>query len=85
MARMPNTLREGWPEENAVYRTARKTYRCHGNGPRNSAGCTGTIKPGDPYIEYTGDVPAYTRGSAVCLPCALAFEYVVAVAGEAAP
>jgi hypothetical protein len=76
MATLPAEYREGWPEENAIYRTARKRYRCTGNGPTNSPGCTGTIAPGDHYVEYVGDVPAYQRGSTVCMPCALAFEYI---------
>jgi hypothetical protein len=77
MANLPKEYREGWAEENAIFRTARKSYRCHGNGVAPAPGCAGTIRPGDPYIEFVGETPAYQRGTAHCMTCAIAFEYIV--------
>jgi hypothetical protein len=82
MATLPKEYAEGWAEGNAIFRTARKQYRCAGNGGArpHSDGCTSLIRPGDSYIEYVGETPAYQRGSTVCLPCALAFGYIVPAA-----
>jgi len=79
MARLPAGYVEGWPEENAIYRTARKSYRCRGAGnipPKTAPACVGTITPGVPYVEYVGETPAYARGSAHCVPCALEFGFI---------
>jgi hypothetical protein len=77
MATMPSEYVAGWPDDNAIWRTARKRYRCDGNGVRQSVACREHIEPGDQYVEYTGDAAPFQRGSTHCIPCALAFEYIV--------
>lgn len=67
----------------AVYRTARKPWRCQCNGscststgPRRSPcgnpRCVDTIAPGDRYVEYLGETPAHRSGIRYCLPCGVA-------------
>ncbi len=81
MATLPKQFAPGWPEENAIYRTARKVYRCHGNGAsgdalRHAPSCPGQIVPGTPYVEFVGETPPFQKGSAHSIPCALVFDYI---------
>lgn len=79
MARLPQDYREGWAAGTTIYRaTARKRYTCRGNGSVGHApDCTRQIEPGQAYLEYVGEVPAFAVGARICLPCALAFEYIL--------
>lgn len=60
-----------------VERTARKHWECEGNGRGGySPEClktSGDINPGDRYVEYLGETPAYQSGSRHCLHCAKMF------------
>jgi hypothetical protein len=59
-------------DELLILRTARKRHVCcQGGGDRSHApaDCTGTIRPGERYVEYVGEAPAYSSGHAYCLPC----------------
>lgn len=78
MAKLPAKYALGWADANAIYRTARKEYRCIGNGgPHEHAeACPRTIAPGEAYIEFVDTTPLYQRGPAVSIPCALAFGYI---------
>lgn len=79
MAALPARFTEGWAEENAIYRTARKTYRCEGSGgipARHSDACPKLIRPGEAYIEYVGETPAYQRGSPHSIACAINFGFI---------
>jgi hypothetical protein len=56
----------------AVYRRARRTYACDcpgGSAPEPHCDCRGHIEPGDRYVEYFGETPAYQSGLRYCLPC----------------
>ena len=70
---------------NAVYRTARQPWRCQCDGScgeltrdtsnRTWCGnpaCLGVIVPGDRYVEYLGETPAYQSGVRYCRPCGVA-------------
>ena len=58
-------------------RTARKTYRCGGDGAgggyrKQAVGCT-DIRIGDRYLEYVSEAGAYQSGTRHCMACAKAF------------
>lgn len=56
----------------ALYRTARKEWRCEcpgGSAKCPHADCRGTIAPGDRYVEYLGESAGYQSGYRYCLPC----------------
>jgi hypothetical protein len=57
-----------------VVRTARKTWRCvSSSGAEAQPSCPGTeIRPGELYVEYLGDAPAYGSGSRYHPGCAIA-------------
>jgi hypothetical protein len=61
-------------DETLALRTARKHRVCcqgGGDGSHASPACTITIRPGEAYVEYMGETPAYHTGHAYCLPCHL--------------
>jgi hypothetical protein len=66
------------PLEMAVYRKARKPWRCTCADPasNNYGGgvvmCQRSIRPGDTYVEHLGDSGSYQSGVRYCLPCGVA-------------
>lgn len=80
--KMPQAYLPGWAGDNAIFRRhAQKRYPCTAQGgePANRThgeGCTGHIEIGDAYVEYVGEVAAYSSGARIALPCALLHEYI---------
>jgi hypothetical protein len=59
-----------------VSRIARKPHQCSGDGakhPGHAEGCTGSINPGDLYIENLDEAPAYQAGTRHTMACAERF------------
>jgi hypothetical protein len=59
-----------------LVRRARKRYDCVGSGgadPKHAEGCPRVIEPGDEYVEYFGEAPAYQSGSRHTLACGMEF------------
>jgi hypothetical protein len=59
-----------------VVRTARKDWRCEGDGaahPRYSRGCWREIRQGFRYLEVLWTAPAFASGTRVCEACAREF------------
>jgi hypothetical protein len=68
-------------ENGLMFRTARKTHRCNGDGSashRHAVDCAREIQPGEQYVECFWDTPAYQSGSRVSMACARAFYGVEA-------
>lgn len=62
--------------ENTIERRAAKRHECEGDGssdPRHADDCPRVIEPGEDYIEYLGETPAYQSGSRHSIPCAVEF------------
>lgn len=63
--------------ERQTVRTARKEWECAGDGkahhPNHASACPRVIHPGEDYLEYLGDAPAYQSGTRHSLACAVAF------------
>ena len=62
--------------EGCIERTARKHYSCVGSGSRDivryphASDCPQSINPGERYVEFLGESPAYESGSRHTLACA---------------
>ena len=52
------------PDSEFVVRRAAKSWQC-------ASLCGVTINPGDRYLEYLGEAPAYQSGSRYCAICAV--------------
>lgn len=79
MAGLPAEFEEGWAQDNAIYRTAKKRWTCHaaGGSPRvHAPECSGHIEKGEAYVEYVGEVSGYQSGTRHSLACALHHGYI---------
>ncbi|PWT75317.1 MAG: hypothetical protein C5B60_05575 [Chloroflexi bacterium] len=59
-----------------VWRTARKPWKCAGDGaipPHHSPECTGTIVKGQRYVECFYEAPIFGSGTRHCVKCAIEF------------
>lgn len=80
--------------ENALWRTARKVWRCAGRvreggyAKRDAAGrflrCDHVIQRGERCVEYLGESPNYESGPHYCIPCARAEGLLEPIALESA-
>lgn len=65
-------------DSNLIRRTARKAWRCDGDGAgggyrKYAPECIGTIQPGTRYVEYLGESVPFSHGNSICGACFKAF------------
>jgi hypothetical protein len=71
-------------DDGLISRTARKFHDCDGERDNGSwvhhRECVRVIAPGDRYVEYLGESPAYASGIRYTFPCAvMAWGFIAGV------